>query len=87
MRYLWVISGLALAGCTYSTGAMPLGDGNYMVTVEHENLVGTAQRKAVDAATSHCAKLGQVVEPGEAMPIRGYAGYPGFSFRFRCKPA
>lgn len=87
MRHLLVIGGLALAGCTYSTGAMPLGGGEYLVTVEYEDLVGTAQRKAVETATEHCSKSGQVVVPGEAIPIRAYGGYPGFSFRFRCRTA
>jgi hypothetical protein len=83
MRFLMICAGLVFSGC--STGPIPLGGSEYMITTEYEVSIGTAQRKAIEGAAKHCASRGQVVELGVATPIAG--NNPGFSLRYRCKAA
>lgn len=84
MRYL-LLCGL-LAGCVSNSGAVPLGNGEYMVTVETDALtggVGGAQRRAVEAAAGQCGA--RPVAPGDvAVTPQRPATSAVFTMRFRC---
>jgi hypothetical protein len=88
MRHLLIFGGLALAGCVSNTGAVPLGNGEFMVTVENDFMtdgVAGAQRRAVQTATAQCAEQGMQMVPGDinAAPQRPYTASM-FMLRFRC---
>lgn len=85
MRYLLLC--VALAGCVSNTGAVPLGNGEYMVTVETDVLTGGvagAQRRAVEAATAQCGA--RTVVPGDvAVTPQRPATSAAFTMRFHCR--
>jgi hypothetical protein len=89
-QLLAVVALIATAGCTQSTGVLPLGNGEFTIVVENDWSTGGlagAQRMGVEQATQHCASLGQQFQAGPVnMTPQVYGGYATFSMRFRCTP-
>jgi hypothetical protein len=85
MRQL-IVCGLLLAGCVSNTGAVPLGNGEYMITVENDFMtggVGGAQRRGVEAAQVQCGS--RPMKPGD-VSIKPQVPYQAsaFTMRFSC---
>lgn len=84
----FALAGLSLmaAACGGSSGVTPLGNGEFIVTVESDYLSGgiaAAQRQAVQEATASCGARRLI--PGEARPLLDQrAGYYAFTLRFSC---
>jgi hypothetical protein len=91
MRRTWAaLAALALAGCTSSTGVMPLGGDQFVVTSQTDwtsGGMGEAQRMAIRDATAFCTQRGNRVDPGEtSRGVDQRYGYYDFTLRFRCVP-
>ena len=85
MRWL-LLCGLLLMGCVSNSGALPLGNGEYMITVENDALtggVGGAQRRAIETAQAQCGS--RPMKPGDVL-IKPQVPYQAsvFSMRFSC---
>jgi hypothetical protein len=88
VKRLMAVAMLSLAGCTQTTGVLPLGNGEFTITVENDWSTGGlagAQRMGVEAAEKHCAAQGLRQVPGDVnMSPQVYGGYATFNMRFRC---
>ena len=86
MRVSALIVAAMLAGCVSNTGALPLGNGEFMVTVENDVFtggLGGAQRRAVETAQAQCGS--RPMKPGDTL-IKPQVPYQAsvFSMRFSC---
>jgi hypothetical protein len=87
-RLLAVAALVGLAGCTHSSGVLPLGNGEFTVTVKTDIPSGgipAGQRRGVEEAEQYCAQQARRMEPGPVgiapQTLRSYAV---FTMRFRC---
>jgi hypothetical protein len=90
MRHLVICGGLALATCVTTTGAVPLGNGEFMFTVENDLMTsgagagaGGAQRRRVATVTAPCGA--RQMAPGDVSvtPQQPYRSSV-FTIQFRC---
>jgi hypothetical protein len=86
MRPVILCAALAVVACASNSGALPLGNGEYVVTVENDYLTGGVaggHRRAIRTAEAQCG-AGKV-EPGvvQVKPQQMYT-YGEFTMRFRC---
>jgi len=85
-RIVLAATAALLAGCGGSSGVSPLGNGEFIVTVESDYLSGgmaAAQRQAIQEATAACGSRRLI--PGQAHPVLDQrAGYYAFTLRFSC---
>ena len=81
-----LVSVLATTGCAYNSGAVPLGSGVYMVTVENDALtggVGGAMRRATETARQTCGSREVVPVSTDAVPQQPFRS-SSFALSFRC---
>jgi hypothetical protein len=79
---------LLLAGCTTTTGVVPMGKDTYMVSRSDNTItasLGTIKQQALNDAREHCAKSGQSysVVGGYDVP-RALGQFPQTEVQFKC---
>jgi hypothetical protein len=87
-RLLAIAALVGLAGCVHNSGVLPLGNGEFTVTVETDIPSGgipAGQRRGVEEAEQHCAQKGHRMEPGPvSIAPQTLQSYAAFTMRFRC---
>lgn len=85
-----MLLGLALlcAGCGRNSGAVPLGSGAYLITIENGTFdwtTGPIMREAVETARQTCGSREVVPISTQARPATPYVA-ASVAFTFRCAP-
>jgi len=66
MKVFYVmVAAMCIAGCSYSTGVVPIGNETYMISTSRKGFVSGSEVKA-DAfieANEYCANYGKKIEP------------------------
>ena len=86
MKRLWIGLAMLCTACATNSGAIPLGSGAYMVTVENDVLtggVGGAARRATETARETCGAREVVPLSNNVIPKQP-ARSSSFTFNFRC---
>lgn len=76
LRFLFLLA--VVAGCTTSTGIMPMGPDTYAVTAQSELGPGNAQKKALEDANAFAASKGKHMIPKS---VQTRADYDSFGDR------
>jgi outer membrane murein-binding lipoprotein Lpp len=88
MRYLWVLAGVMVAGCTSTTDVLHIGPNAYTVssTADGMRTASSARQNAIKAGAEKCTANGQQIEvTGEQMAVTRMGIDTTVSVNFRCK--
>ena len=90
MKYILVITCVALFGCASNSGVVPMGNNTYMVSRQAAtgfSGMGTLKAEAMKEAYAQCQKTGksvEVIETIDAKPPYIFGNFPKTEIRFKC---
>ena len=88
-KILLSIAFFTLAGCSSTSGVLPVGGGNYVITSESEFSAADMHKNALVEANEFCTSQNKELDVLKTQSGRGGTGAFGpkivFSMTFRCK--